>query len=1708
MRYPKLTAALVLCALSSLALAEENPIERGVMPDSTVQYLDVDHVDLFRGSLGITLPIGQQYRVNGGLDYSLALTYGSDAWDVRAQDNCPTCLEPDWQYVVTPGKNFNAGFGWALHLGKLKYENIAGNDKWTYTAPDSSEHGFFTTLHDGETADGALYSRDDTYMRLKVNSSVSVSIEMADGTTHWFYCYDTTNKLWRLSSIQDRFSNNLTVSYGTDGQQRPYWTFTDSLSRTHYVYFNKDHGQVEEVNLAAFNGQRAVYTFTYAFPQVRVPCLNAGHGYYNTPPVVPGAQGTLPFLVQVTLPDGSSYRMTDSGGPTYYRCCSYDGSDPCSAGGTAGSWMSPGVIRRLYLPTGGGIEWEIGLGTYEWDMPFQYGQSWEARPNYLYWATVTKRKLLDQAGSPLSGHTWEYSNQVNYTWSPSTRPYGTTCVGDRPEERRMVVKAPDGNSSVFYFRAYPGQGSCVDPEPKRSYGLGNTSRVPDPLGDNRYLSAQYFQGQVTFDGTGNAIGTLLREVYRAYKLDSLQDDGTFNGSRFGNRHLLSERTVHSSDGNRYATVTNSSFDGLGHFRTVTTDGNFGSGDVRISTTNFNPSSGTYPGSFAQWPFASPWVINTYTSSTVQEGTSVAKTESCFDAPTGYLLRTRTFKNAGTSADPSRSANDVLVAYTKDSLGRTTAESTYGGDTQTLNTTSPLCSVTLPSTTVYQINHTYANGGLATSRYASADGSGFGAYVVDQTVDLSTGLVSSSRTATGPGQTGLGVSHTYDTMNRRLLETPDQGACQSHVHHKWVSGTGDDNAARVENYTCKSGQCTSSGCTSGNILARSSTRFDGFGRAYLERSLLASGSWNQRYTRFDAMGRTTSVSEWIPYSPSGPIDSQANRTEYSNFDPFGRVGQVRAPDGSIATLSYTGVRQRTKTTTVNGQSSVTTETYDRQGRLVSVAEPSGTSGASITTTYKYDLGNRVKEVKINNTQTRTFTYDNRGFLNAETLPELGPGTKYYGTSSSAPYYDARGHVLKSFDGLHRLLYTYDRAERLVKVEEANASWAAVRTLRQFTYENSANGTGDWRLGKLVEARGYTATDGTAEVRENYSYGGLGGAVSLRATYVALSGATTPAFSQTFTTAFTWNQLGRLETVTYPSCPSCNNAPGRTVYNAYTNGYLTAVGPYYATGITYHANGMVADVTHGKWLRTVEAGVVDHYGINTTSYMRRPTRIWTDGAIIKTTGADGDWDSGTYTYDGVGNITAMGTDAFTYDKVSRLTGATLSGAGSHTYAYDPYANLTSYNGAARTTSTSTNRLTTANTVYDNAGNLTRWGSYYHVFDPLNKEVKYYSTVAPTFTLVNDYSAGGERTVIRNVVGTTATYTISIRDLGGKVLRDVEYNGTSWSWKKDYVYRDGLLLASQAKNEGYRHYHLDHLGSPRLVTDRTGERLALFRYWPYGQEVVSGNQDTSERMRFTGHERDLGAASSTADDLDYMHARHYGPILARFTSLDLVRGSARRPQSWNLFSYAGNNPIVAVDPFGLSAQKTTGPTPTPKPCDGSDQPCQAPTPPQSQETAEPPPQPTPTTPSPARQAAEKKWNLVVTATAQGAAGPVGAGGGLSGGAYVNPPTGEFGLVGEYDVLGGLTAGASVNIGFVPGSPENLKAEFGDLLCLDVNIPGTFVSLTGYFDQSLNFAGFFAGYGPGAGVAGGTSASGILPAPDSMRQALRELAPVSYRR
>ncbi len=157
------------------------------------------------------------------------------------------------------------------------------------------------------------------------------------------------------------------------------------------------------------------------------------------------------------------------------------------------------------------------------------------------------------------------------------------------------------------------------------------------------------------------------------------------------------------------------------------------------------------------------------------------------------------------------------------------------------------------------------------------------------------------------------------------------------------------------------------------------------------------------------------------------------------------------------------------------------------------------------------------------------------------------------------------------------------------------------------------------------------------------------------------------------------------------------------------------------------------------------------------------------------------------------------------------------------------------------------------------------------------------------------------------------LTLRGLDGQVVSEVTFDGSSWSWSKDYVYRDGLLLSSVSVAQGLRHYALDQLGSPRLVTNRCGEQVRLFAMNPFGKDPDATTQD-AERMRFTIHERDLGDTTKSLDDLDAMHARSYMPFLGRFTSVDLLRGDPHSPQSFNLFAYVQGNPLNFLDPSGL--------------------------------------------------------------------------------------------------------------------------------------------------------------------------------------------------
>ncbi len=104
-----------------------------------------------------------------------------------------------------------------------------------------------------------------------------------------------------------------------------------------------------------------------------------------------------------------------------------------------------------------------------------------------------------------------------------------------------------------------------------------------------------------------------------------------------------------------------------------------------------------------------------------------------------------------------------------------------------------------------------------------------------------------------------------------------------------------------------------------------------------------------------------------------------------------------------------------------------------------------------------------------------------------------------------------------------------------------------------------------------------------------------------------------------------------------------------------------------------------------------------------------------------------------------------------------------------------------------------------------------------------------------------------------------------------------------------------------------HVDWLGTERARTSQAGSVTGSYTSLPYGDALApTGDADP---IHFTGKERDAESGN------DYFGARYYASTMGRFMSPDPENFGANimNPQSWNMYSYAMNNPLINFDPDG---------------------------------------------------------------------------------------------------------------------------------------------------------------------------------------------------
>lgn len=446
------TAVVLAVTLpSTLAAQEGHPnLSVGLSPTSTYDSSGIDNVDLFSGSLSMSIPIGPRYPVSSTLSYGLTAVYNSQVWDFHEVE-----YEGQLYTEANPSRAFNAGMGWTISFGELWDPSFPKNfsGEYLWISPNGSAHRFHSELHHGDSqSDGdsnVSYSRDGSYTRFVKVSNWEVWIETPDGLRRKYE--KPTGSWFRLTRIENSHGNWMAVAYNSDATQ---WSITDQQGRAHFVYLfdtPRNGLTIDSIDFEGPNGQRLLWTFDYAIQSRRRSCkdTNPGNDGPNNNDRI-----NLALLTRINRPDGSKFEMLEAGQPAY--------ADGCGAGGD-----ESGMLTKITLPTGGAIAYEYQAYHFPLGPPSHYTTG----------TGVGFRTMIDRDGTEI----------------------GTTIYSRRYDvpnkEARMRVVAPTGECTRHFFSIDTSLSSGPPPT-GWDYGLPYTRRFTS---GGRFLSSEVWTSH-DFDG--------------------------------------------------------------------------------------------------------------------------------------------------------------------------------------------------------------------------------------------------------------------------------------------------------------------------------------------------------------------------------------------------------------------------------------------------------------------------------------------------------------------------------------------------------------------------------------------------------------------------------------------------------------------------------------------------------------------------------------------------------------------------------------------------------------------------------------------------------------------------------------------------------------------------------------------------------------------------------------------------------------------------------------------------------------------------------------------------------------------------------------------------------------------------------------------------------------------------------------------------------
>ena len=426
----------------------------------------------------------------------------------------------------------------------------------------------------------------------------------------------------------------------------------------------------------------------------------------------------------------------------------------------------------------------------------------------------------------------------------------------------------------------------------------------------------------------------------------------------------------------------------------------------------------------------------------------------------------------------------------------------------------------------------------------------------------------------------------------------------------------------------------------------------------------------------------------------------------------------------------------------------------------------------------------------------------------------------------------------------------------------------------------------------------------------------------------------ASDNTYATRYSPNQLNQLDTLTDPL-----GQQTRYVYD--NDGNMTSVSlpNGMSEGFTYYDNNLLhqAALSDGQsYSYAYDAGdnltaVTDQGGAACSwSYDLA-------GRVAGSTDTNGCQLS--YTWDRAGNLTRLtgpnGAVQYNYGKTNQLLSIVLPDGSTISYDYDENGNVfqirypnnnyhrMSYyqNGWLDTIEDPgfSGNNTAAYSYYNNGnikeiddpddtgalqiGTFTYDEAFSYTYDAADRLIRvnriFDNALVATYTYNHD-GARRSKTVYTGQNRGTTNYDW---DAFGNLVKESDTNGnTSY-----YYYSPGGALIAMTRNGATYIYHKNKRGDIVSVTDENNNVLARYQYDPWGNQT-SQSGTLAQPFRYASYYFD----SETG--LYYLKSRYYSPQLGRFLTRDAYDNiKYTNPQTLDLYSYCGNDPVNHVDPNG---------------------------------------------------------------------------------------------------------------------------------------------------------------------------------------------------